>query len=467
MEGAPNGLVAIALVAFVPITILCFLSLSPRRAMLASLLGGWLFLPWFDPIGRSFPLFHAKAVFVPAVVLSVALLLDLGAFRRLRPILLDLPVVAYCAIFAASSLHNDLGAYDAASAAFESGMTWAAPYLLGRAYFGSARSLRQLATGVVAGAMAYVPVCIWEIRMSPQLHRIVYGYQQHAFAQHVRFGGFRPMGFLYHGLMVALFMAVGALCAYWLWRTRAVRSLLGVPAGWTVLVLGATTLLCKSVGPIVLLLVAVAVLEGSRVLRSSALVLALTFAPVTYCGARLLGWSGRSVVEFVERHVDVERAASVADRLRSEDLLMARALERPWTGWGRWGQSRVRDEWGSEIAETDGLWIIALGVMGFPGLVTLGLIFAVPALALLWRRPARLWAAPAVSSSAVLATVVLVSAVDSLPNAMTMPILSVAAGAVLSRCAALAGASSRVLRRRVASAPVTPPSGAWEQSHDP
>ena len=465
MEGEPNVLVVLSLAAFVPIAVGCFWALSPRRAVLGAMLGGWLFLPWFDPVGRSIPLLHTKAMFVPAIVLMASLAFDFRTWRRLRLAWVDLPVVVWCVAFAAPSITNDFGAYDAAAGAFSAAMTWGAPYLLGRAYFGDVRSTEQFASALVTGALAYVPVCAWEIRMSPQLHRIIFGFQQHSFAQHVRFGGFRPMGFLYHGLMVGLFMACGTLCAYWLWRTWPGRRLLGLSMGWAVALLAVTTVLCKATGATVLLATGIALLEGTRRLRTSLLVLCLAAAPAAYCGARIGGWSGDAIVGIAARYVNRERAESLGDRLYSEEILMDRALERPWTGWGRWGDSRVKDEWGSDAAETDGLWIITLGVAGLPGLLALGGVLALPALALLRRHPGRRWDAPAIAPAAALATIVLLFAVDSLPNAMVMPIFPAAAGVVLSFCL-LCGrrrAARPTTARLVSSEASRAGMGAWEQ----
>ena len=43
----------------------------------------------------------------------------------------------------------------------------------------------RLAGGAVLliGGLIYIPFCLFEIKMSPQLHKWVYGYHQHAFDQ--------------------------------------------------------------------------------------------------------------------------------------------------------------------------------------------------------------------------------------------------------------------------------------------
>ncbi len=89
--------------------------------------------------------------------------------------------------------------------------------------------LRTIALGVFLGGLSYVPLCLYEIRMSPQLHRILYGFHQHEFVQTLRWGGFRPMVFMNHGLALGLWMTLACLSGYWLWRTGTKKRLWGVP----------------------------------------------------------------------------------------------------------------------------------------------------------------------------------------------------------------------------------------------
>ena len=49
--------------------------------------------------------------------------------------------------------------------------------------------------------------------------------------------------------------------------------------------------------------------------------------------------------------------------------MMDRASQRIWFGWGRFGRSRIFDEWGSDVSVTDGRWTITLGQFGLFGFV--------------------------------------------------------------------------------------------------
>src|SRR5207248_945938 len=160
----PNGIVRVALAAFVPFVLGCLMHVRPRHAVLVSLSAGWLFLPTFDD-AYPLPLLHAKIMFVPAVVFFASLAFDGSRWRRFRPRLLDLAMAVLCFAPLLSSLVNDLGPYDGGSAVFEMSMIWGVPYLLGRVYFNEPGALRDLAVAIVAATSVYVPFCLWEVRM--------------------------------------------------------------------------------------------------------------------------------------------------------------------------------------------------------------------------------------------------------------------------------------------------------------
>jgi hypothetical protein len=445
---APNALVPIALLGFFPLVLGAFLHWHPRRAVLVSLFGGWLFLPTIDGV-YDVPLLHTKAMFVPAVVLLASVALDGGRWLRFRPRLVDLPMALVCLVPAASSFANGFGAYDAGSGIFETSMSWGAPYLLGRVYFSEPRALLDLATAAVAAAVAYVPFCLWEIRMSPQLHGIVYGYQPTAFIQTVRFGGYRPSVFLIHGLMLALFMSCAALIAFWIWRTGARRELWGIPMGWVSAALVAMTLLCKSTGAIVLLAMGLAALEIAQRVRSAVPLLILLALPALYCAGRVSGWSGKPLVSASQELVNAERAGSLEFRIVNEDQLIAKALQHRWLGWGRWGGSRVYDESGKDISVTDGLWILLLGSTGIVGLVAFGVALAVPGVLLVRLCRSKRWGDPRVAPAAALAIAVALGSIDDLFNAVPSPMFPAIAGGLLGLYLAVKQARRRqpVLRR--------------------
>ncbi len=288
--GTPNFFVPVALSAFLVAVAVAFWIYSPRRAALSTLVGGWMFLPHYD--GRyRFLAMYGKEMFVAGAVLAASLYFDFRSWQRLRPRLLDVPVGLFCVLPFITALDNGLGVKEAGSATWEAFFTWGAPYLLGRVYFGSLQGVSELARGLAAGSLVYAPFCLWEARMSPQLHRMLYGFQSWSFDQSLRMGGYRPAVFMQHGLALGMFMTAGTLCAYWLWRTRAARTILGMPLAWVTPVLFVTTFLTRSTGAIVLLFVGVAVLEATRRTWLSWTLVVLALAPPVYCAARIGGWN--------------------------------------------------------------------------------------------------------------------------------------------------------------------------------
>lgn len=446
--------VVLAQIAFVPATLASFSRLGARRGMFAAMLGGWLFLPSFGS-GGAFPLLNTKGMFVPAIVLGVSLLVDGARWRTFRLHTFDLGIAFYCVLPFISAISNDLGAYEGASAVFEAMTVWGAPYLLGRVYVRDLASAKELAIALVIGALIYVPLCLWEIRMSPQLHRIVYGFSTFEFSQAVRDDGFRPSVFMQHGLMAALYMGSATLAVYWLWRTGAVRRLFGVQLKWLVAGMGIMMILFKSSGALLLLAAGIAVLEATRRVRAGFLILALLAVPPAYCLSRISGWNGETLVQLSRDLINAERAESLNYRIRQEKALIAKALVQPAFGWGRWGGNHVYDEHGRRVSVTDSYWIIVFGVSGYVGLFAYIVGMGIPPLLFLRRFRVRQWSDPRLAPAAALAMILLLSSLDNLLNAMIMPIFPLLGGGL-----ATLSMAPVFVRRAVRVRPVPPRSSA-------
>lgn len=429
---SPGLSVPLALLAFAVTVIATFSRAGPRKVVLWATVGGTLFLPVFDA-KYDLPFIHTKLTFMGVVTLGASLILDRSRWRTLRLEIRDVPVLTLCLVPFASSISNDLGPWDAFASSFASSMLWGAPYLLGRLYFTDPEAVSTLAKGLVKGALIYTPLCLWEIRMSPELHRHVYGFGVNSWEQNFRFEGWRPTVFMQHGLMVGMFMATGTMLAVWLARTGVLKEVWGVPVKWCCVLLAITTVLIKSTGAIVLLVIGLAILEATRRLKTSAFVLALLLVPPLYGFTRTTDtWSGQNLVALARDTVGMERAASLAFRLANEDALADKALKRPLVGWAGWGRAFVTDETGQAITVFDGMWIIYLGSFGLVGLVALGLALALPTLALLQRFPVARWSDPRLTALAALAVATLLWAIDDLLNSMMVPWFPMACGALTS-----------------------------------
>jgi O-antigen ligase len=136
------------------------------------------------------------------------------------------------------------------------------------------------------------------------------------------------------------------------------------------------------------------------------------------------------MVQMAESTVGAERAQSLEFRLQNEDILSNKALQRFWWGWGRFGRSRVLNEYGKDISTTDGEWIIALGESGVIGLAAVTMLYILPVIRLWWRLKGPLWADPSFAAVSAFAVILTLYATDNILNAMLNPVITVVIGGV-------------------------------------
>jgi len=430
-----NALVPVALFGWIVVVLALFMVLRPLRAVIYSFVLGWLFLP---QAGLALPAVPdlTKITATSFGALLGAVIFDFGRVLRFRPSLVDAPMAAWCLVPFASSIQNGYGAYDGLAGVLDQFAIWGAPYLVGRLYLTDFAALRELALAIIIGGLLYVPLCLLEIRLSPQLHRWVYGTHAHSFAQTMRWGGYRPTVFMQHGLMVGLWMTGAALIAYWCWRARAIASIAKIPMSVVAGVLILTALLVKSTGALALLIGGLALVEFLRATRGGALgrlaVIALVAIAPAYLALRISGqWEGAQIADAATM-LNEERGRSVAGRFAMETKMVDHAMARPAFGWGSWDAWRVKDEMGRDITVADSLWSIAISKYGLIGVSSLVASLVLPALLLLSRVPLRAWSSPAVAPGASLAVMLVLYMIDSLLNAMLNPVFVLAAGGIVA-----------------------------------
>src|SRR5262245_35205629 len=202
--------VPIALFGWPLIALLFFAALPPRRAVIANFVVGWLLLPVASIGIQGFP-DVTKASSVAVAALLGVLLFDARRVAAFRFRALDLPVLALTVVPLATSLANGLGAYDGLSGVLGNALPWGVPWLMGRLYGSEPGARRDLVVGLLLGSLAYIPICLFEMRFSPQLNQWLYGFIPFKFATTRRFGGYRPVGFLRHGIELGMLMMSGSL----------------------------------------------------------------------------------------------------------------------------------------------------------------------------------------------------------------------------------------------------------------
>lgn len=426
-----SPLVYIVMFGWIPFVLYLFRWVPAQRAIVVSFVAAWLFLPQ-----AAFPLpglpDYTKMSATCYGVLLATILFDVKRFSSFRPGWLDLPMLVWCVCPLASSLTNGLGWYDGISAVFAQTATWGVPYYLGRLYLNDLDGLRKLAVGIFIGGLLYIPLCLLEIRISPQLHRIVYGFHaREDFSQTIRYGGYRPTVFMEHGLMVGAWMAAAALIGVWLWRAGIIRQLWGISTKRLVAALLVTTVLAKSMGALLMLAIGLVILFVAKWFRTSLLLLALILTIWSYLFFGVTGnFSGDPIVSIVSEVIDEERAQSLEYRFDNEELLSDRARQKMVFGWGGWGRSRVYDEWGKDVSVTDSLWILAFGTKGVVGVISITASLLLPAIAFVLRYPASLWHHPKVAPAAALTVLLVLYMVDCLLNALINPIYILASGGI-------------------------------------
>ncbi len=307
----------------------------------------------------------------------------------------------------------------------------ALPFLLAMRYLASPQSHVALLKVIVTGLLIYSLPILFEIRMSPQLNVMFFGFFPHLFEQHMRAGGFRPVVFLQHGLWLAILVAMAIVAAGALWRHRLFE---GARAGqWLFagLYLLIVLFLSNSLGAfaIALLFAPVVLIFGARsqMLFASMISLVVLLYPVL----RSADLVPVERVMALAAEVSPERAQSLQYRLDNEDALGARAAEKPFAGWGTWGRNQIFDpETGRMLSVTDGVWILVIGSYGWLGYIAQFGLLTLPILMLAFgRRSASLTPA-----TAGLALVMAANLLDLLPNATLTPITWMVGGALAGFC---------------------------------
>ncbi len=461
----PNSLAYIALVLWPVVVVVLFHRLPKERALVWSILGGYLLLPpvanidlpAIPPMDKlSIPAISAylvarfmKGYDVPLLPRSrlaqlLMLVFVLGPFGTIMVNPEAIPVAARAAL-------PGLSPYDAIS--IIAGQVFAImTFAMARSMLATATALREILLALVIGGLVYSVPMLIEIRLSPQMNVWIYGFFQHSFEQMMRQGGFRPIVFLQHGLWVAFFAMTTAIAAVSLARSAAgpERQRMLLAAGYLMLVL----LLCKSIGSLaygVALAPLVWLLPQRWLIR---IAVACTLLTLGYPLLRAFDYfPADQLVEFATRY-SAERAQSLAYRFDNEALLLEHAFRKPWFGWGGYERNLLHDPFdGKAITVSDGRWIVVIGQLGWMGLIGEFGLIALPIL-LIWREAAARrgtdLAAPVGATMVILG----INMVDMLPNATLTPLSWLFAGALLGHAELLADQRRRQARTRAQDAPI-------------
>ena len=427
----------IVMLSWMPIVLYLFRRFKAIEAVIISFVAAWLFLP--QQAGFTLPGlpdYERMSATVFGILLATVIF-DLDRFKQFYFSWIDLPMAIWCICPLLSSVSNGLGVYDGVALTLARTVSYGAPYFLGRIYLYDFKGLKKLAIAIAFGGLIYVPLCLFEIRMSPQLHRLVYGYHGNpAFRQTLRYGGFRPTVFMQHGLSVGMWMMAATLISIWFWKTGVVKKIFGFHIRWYVGILLVTFILSKSTGAYGLLFLGVAFLLIAWQFRTSIALLLLVLSMGFYLQQNVATNSvlNEQIITTLEYVFPEERVASLQFRFDNEELLKEKAKERIVLGWGGWGRNRVYDyDWKGELVDvtiTDSLWILAFGMNGIVGLTALFASVFAPVLGFMWYFPARTWSNAEVAPAAVLTVIIALYMLDCLLNNQPNPIFTLATGGI-------------------------------------
>ena len=435
----PN-LFAFAMLALWPvISALIFRRLPPGRAIIACVLVAYLFLPP-PPAGFDFPLLPplTKETIPNLVIILACLILYRGQIKLLPDTLTGkiLVLVFVCSPMATVLTNGEpvfFGPLGLPALLLREGFSTMiqqfmliSPLLLARNFLRTADDQRDILKAIFVGGMVYSVLMLIEVRLSPQLNLWIYGYFQHNFDQMIRFGGFRPIVFLYHGLWVSFFAMTAAVAAIALARGTVSRVALGFWAAACYLLV--VLVLSKSLGAIIyglVLIPMVAVLSARMQIRVAALLAFTALAYPVFKGADLVP---QEVMLQQAEQIDQDRANSLRFRFQQETILLDRADEKPLFGWGLWGRNHIWDGVTSQILTvTDGRWIILIGVLGWVGFLAEFGILALPII-LIWRKTGQGEMSPWIGPMCLMLGINLI---DLIPNATLTPLTWLLAGAIL------------------------------------
>lgn len=436
----------LALLLFLPFSLFLFSRYRPHVAVAAVFLIGAMFLPTQD--GWNPPLL--PALNKNSVTVLCAFIGCLWAARermlRARPGLgVDVWIVVMFLGGLGTALSNGdvvqalqprpaLGLHDAVSIALLDLITYGLPFFMGRAMFRSRGAIEDLLRMLTVAGIVYAFLAMVEMRLSPQLHRWIYGYHANKFFTVYRLGGWRPMLFMDSGIALGDFMAMTVLASFTLWRVRApllgsLTRLAGPLARWVPAFLLLILVGCRSLGAIVYGVTAAPVIAWLSARRISAIALVLGAIAIAYPSLRVAHLFPSDTLVSLAATISPTRAESLRFRFDTEETLMNRDLERAWFGWGGSNRDRTDPETGKTIYGIDGFWIITLGQRGIVGLAAAFALLAVPILAA-WRR-ARAGDDEKLSMLlAGLSLIIAIRAVDMLPNGFYGSLLFLVAGAL-------------------------------------
>jgi hypothetical protein len=346
-----------------------------------------------------------------------------------------------------------LDSYDAGSAAVSQFINLI-PFFLGRQFLRNRIDTEEILRALVIAGLIYSVPVLFETRFSPQLHTWLYGYfpTGFGFEDQMRDGGFRPVVFMGHGLLVSFFICTTAVAATAFWRTNTrVMRMLRLPASGITAYLCIVLVLCKSAGSTIYGATLVPLVRFTGPKFQLGFAVLLVSVALLYPILRTTDLVPTGTVLDLAGSISLQRRSSLNTRFINEDQILEHTSQRFMFGWGRFGRGWIYDENGYMKSKLDGTWIITLGEFGFVGFLSLFGLLALPVFSAVCACGFAESTKDRIFLSAV-ALILAISIVDLLPNSSLRPWTWLIAGALLGRAEALRLSARVQTARQVASA---------------
>lgn len=384
-----NWFAYITLALWPMISVALFLKKSVQTAVLWTLLGGFLLLP----VGTSVDLPMIPALgkhTIPALSAFVGcrfvahrridLLRIPGLLRGLFLLFMFSPFITAelngDTFFVGGRVLQGMSHYDALSAIVAQ-FILISPFFLGRQFFRTYHDQLLLFKNLALSGLGYSILMLLEMRVSPQLHTWIYGYFPHSFLQQVRYGGYRPVVFIGHGLLVAFFTYTSAnsACIAWQVKEKIHRYSSAKVTGYLLFLL----VLCKSAGAIMYGFTAFFLIKFASIKTQLRVVTLLVSLALLYPTMSIMNiFPHQALLEWTAS-IDADRAGSMGVRFDNEHMLLEHGRNRFFFGWGSWGRNRVYNaDTGKDDTVTDGRWVITFSQYGWLGFIAEFGLLALP-----------------------------------------------------------------------------------------
>src|SRR6202035_5614401 len=119
---------------------------------------------------------YNKTTAIPIDMLLAALITDFTGVWSFRPKWVDLPICTFILLPLITGITEGFAPYDCVAAMLGHLIVFGIPWFLGRIYVKDVFRLRKLALVLVYGGLIYMPLCLIEMKIGPEIHRLIFGF---------------------------------------------------------------------------------------------------------------------------------------------------------------------------------------------------------------------------------------------------------------------------------------------------